>query len=117
MPAIFAGFVPLLFNPHAWAALGLATMLAFSGGVVKGWRWSNADQARAYAAALERAVIDSAKISAADAEQAERDRADLVRVEATLESVLHENKKSAVAECRLTEPELRGLRKLASARR
>lgn len=114
---MFAGFLPLLFSPHAWAALGLAAMLSFSAGVVKGWNWSNADQARAYAAALEQAVIASAKISAADAAEAERDRSELVRVEATLESVLHESKKAAVAECRLTEPELGRLRQLASARR
>lgn len=114
---MLAGFLPLVFNPHAWMALAVAALLSFSGGVVKGWNWSQADQARAYARELEQAAADKDRIARLDAEQAERDRSELVRVEATLESALHEVKKTASAQCVFTEPELRWLRKLTTASR
>jgi hypothetical protein len=115
---MFAGFLPLVFNPHAWAALAVTAMLSFSGGVVKGWSWSQADQARAYARELEKAAFARDEISREDAAQAERDRAESVRVEATLEAALHEFKKAVPAtDCRLSESELRKLRQLAAARR
>lgn len=100
------------------AGAAMLCLACFSLGVVKGFSWSQADQARAYAIELERASEDKDRIARLDAEQAERDRLELVRVEATFESAIHELKKAAPAtDCRLTEPELKRLREHAAARR
>jgi Asp-tRNA(Asn)/Glu-tRNA(Gln) amidotransferase A subunit family amidase len=113
------GLLSLVKSPIGMiAGAAMLCLGCFSLGVVKGFSWSQADQARAYARELEKAAIARDEISREDAAQAERDRAESVRVEATLEAALHEFKKAVPAtDCRLSESELRKLRQLAAARR
>lgn len=109
-----AGFLPLVFNPQAWIAVGLALFLGFSGGVVKGWNASNADHWRDQVAEMQRAAEQKEAIIKADAARAEADSSEIARLNATLESVLHEHKMSS---CKLSPAELVSLRRLAAGNR
>jgi hypothetical protein len=110
---MIAGFLPLVFNPQAWIAVGVALFIGFSGGVVKGWNASNADHWRAQVTELQRAAAQKEAIIKADAKRAEADQSEIARLNATLESVIHEHKMSS---CKLSPAELVSLRRLASGK-
>jgi hypothetical protein len=65
-----ASFLPLIFNPQAWIAVGVALFLGFSGGVVKGWNASNADHWRQQAEELTRAAQDKERLAKANERRA-----------------------------------------------
>lgn len=105
------------FNPAAWiqtlGALVLGAMLAFPAGVYKGWSWSQADMWKRYALEMEKAVEASHIMADADKAQAEKDRQDHARLEATLEATVHEARK-APNQCTLSDDDRRLLRQLSS---
>lgn len=101
-------------DPKSLVAPAIALAIGFSAGgvigVVQGWNWSQAAQLRAHIEGLEKAAEQKEKLSEEDRKRAEAAEAELARSEATLESVLHENK---MASCTLSPAELAQLRLLA----
>lgn len=108
---MFAGFLPLLLNPQAWVVMGLTALLAFGGGVVKGWNASNADHWRTQATELERASKQKDDIISADAARAATDAEELAKRDAFIESMIHE---TPASRCTLSGDELGKLRSAAS---
>ena len=113
---MIAGFLPLLFNPQAWIAVGLALFIGFSGGVVKGWNASNADHWKQQVSELQRAAVQKEAILKADAERAEADRSEIARLQATVESIAHESR-LATGSCQLSPLERERLQQLAAGNR
>ena len=122
-----AGFLRLVFDPYAWVVLTVTALTAFSGGVIKGWNWSEAGKWHDYAIALEVASKKKDELLRADVERAEADRVELARLEETLDAIIHtplaplEPGKvpapPAPAYCKLSLHELDQLRVLASGNR
>jgi hypothetical protein len=114
---MIAGFLPLAFNPHAWIVAGVIAVCAFSGGFLKGWSASNAEQWHQVAIQAKLAAEQKERLAQADRQRAEKAESEAARLDATLESYLHETKASAPAACRMSPDELKRLQQLASARR
>jgi hypothetical protein len=110
---MMAGFLRLVFDPHAWAAVAVTALVAFSGGFLKGWNASNADHWRDVAHAAVKAASDKERLAREDASRAETAETALAASQAQLEGLLHDTKSS----CRLSGPELDGLRQLAAGER
>jgi hypothetical protein len=113
---MFAGFLPLIFNPHAWVALGISMMVAFGGGYVKGWNGSSADQWRKVAVAAKAAAQEKERIADHDRLRADAAEADLAKLDATLEGVIRDANAKA-STCRLSADELKRLQQLAGSGR
>jgi hypothetical protein len=111
-----AGFLTLAFNPHAWIVAGVVALASFSGGFLKGWNASNAEQWHQAAIQAKQAAADKEKLAEADRQRAEKAESEAARLDATLESYLHEAKISATA-CRLGPAELERLQRLAASGR
>ncbi len=112
---MIAGFLPLVFNPQAWIAVGVALFIGFSTGVVKGWNASNADHWRDQVTELQRAAVQKEAIIKADAKRAEADQSEIERLKATVESIAHESR--LAGSCQLSAPDLERLHKLAAGNR
>ena len=112
-----AGFLALAFNPQAWIVAGVIALTAFSGGFVKGWSASNAQQWKDAAIAAKAAADGKERLAEADRQRAERAESEAARLDATLESYLHETKASATTACRLSPDDISRLQRLAAARR
>jgi len=112
---MIAGFLPLVFNPQAWIAVGVALFLGFSGGVVKGWNASNADHWRAQVTELQRAAVQKEAIIKADAKRAEADQSEIARLQATVEAIAHESRLAGA--CQLSPSDLERLQQLAASGR
>jgi hypothetical protein len=110
------GFLTLAFNPHAWAVVGIAFIIGFSGGVVKGWNASNADQWRQAAVEAKKAAEAKERLSEADRRRAEVAESEAARRDATLESFIHETKASP-HKCIPDPVELKRLRVIAASGR
>jgi hypothetical protein len=111
---MFAGFIPLLFNPHFWGAVFLTAMVSFSGGFLKGWSASSADQWRQAAIAAGEAAKAKEKLAEADRQRAEKAEGEAARLDAALESFIHETKATV---CRPDPEQLKRLQQLASTGR
>lgn len=113
---MIAGFLPLAFNPHAWVVAGVVALAAFSGGFLKGWSASNSEQWRQVAIQAKQAAEAKERLAEADRQRAEKAESEAARLDATLESYLHEIKASTPAACKLNPDELKRLQRLATAR-
>lgn len=112
---MMAGLVSLAFNPAAWVVVAVVAFSGFSAGVVKGWNASNADHWRQQVETLRSAAAQKDRLLLADAARAEIDRAEKERLEATIESVIHESRLSPTA-CKLSTAELERLYQLSAGR-
>ena len=112
-----AGFLALAFNPQAWVVAGVIAFASFSGGFLKGWSASNAGQWKDAAIAAKQAAEGKERLAEADRQRAERAESEAARLDAALESYIHETKASAATACRLSPADLSRLQQLASARR
>jgi hypothetical protein len=110
---MIGGLVALAFNPSFWMAIAFTVAVSFSGGFFKGWNASNADHWRDQVTEMQRAAVQKEAIIKADAKRAEADQSEIARLNATLESVIHEHKMSS---CKLSPAELVSLRRLASGK-
>lgn len=111
---MFAGLIALAFNPSAWIAVGLTALVAFSGGVVKGWNASNADHWKTQAIAIELASKQKDEIIASDAMRAAADQDELTKRDKFIEDMVHATPASS---CRFDRDELSQLQQLAAGGR
>lgn len=112
-----AGFLTLAFNPQAWIVVAVVALASFSGGFLKGWNASNAEQWHQVALEAKKAAQDKDKLAEADRQRAEKAESEAARLDATLESYLHESKVSAASACKLSPDQLKRLQQLATSRR
>lgn len=106
-----AGLFPLVLNPKAWIAVGVALFLGFSGGVVKGWNASNADYLRQQVAQLKESAKRNAAIITANEERYLQSQAEKTRLENDLRTLINETPDS----CVLSDTELSRLRNLSAS--
>jgi hypothetical protein len=111
---MFAGFLPLVFNPYAWIAVALTALVAFSGGFVNGWGASNADQWHKVAVAAQEAAKDKERLAEDDRKRAEAAELNMAKLDAALEGLMKDANLKATA-CRLSQSDLDELRVLATA--
>lgn len=109
---MIAGFLPLLFNPHAWIAVGLALFIGFSGGVVKGWNASNADHWRQQAEELTLAAQDKERLARANERRALAAEAEREHFQTRLQVLIDETNSQGGA-CVFSSDELEKLMSLA----
>jgi hypothetical protein len=109
-------FLPMLLG-NPWARLAAAVtitgLLGFSYGFLKGHERANAAYWQELARVAKEAAITKERIAKQDADRAETAETALAQSQAQLESLLHDTKSS----CRLSGPELDGLRQLAAGER
>lgn len=111
-----AGFLPLVFNPQAWIAVGVALFIGFSGGVVKGWNDSNADHWRAQAEEMTRAAQDKERLAKANERRAVEAEAEKQQFQQRLQVLIDETNREGTA-CVFSDSERQRLLDLAAGNR
>jgi hypothetical protein len=112
---MMAGFLPLLFNPQAWIAVGLALFIGFGSGVVKGWNASNADHWRLQAEELTKAAQDKERLAKANERRALAAEAEREQFQTRLQVLIDETNSQGNA-CKLSDLERQRLLDLAAGR-
>lgn len=111
---MIAGLFGLVFNPSAWVALGLAAMLAFSGGFVRGYGYANSQKLAAEIDALRSAIAVRDRIAKGHAVLLEEHAAEAERLKTEIEGLVHANQDAGSA-CLLSAVQLAELRRIATS--
>jgi hypothetical protein len=114
---MIAGFLGLLFNPSAWAAVALSLIMGFSTGYIKGYDTATAKHRvvalQEEVAELKKAADERESILAEDSKSADLMEVQRKAFEAEIEKVLHAPNRRSNA-CRFDPEQLRTISRLAA---